>query len=197
MLNTYIKPYPCCRHLHGPIDAVLKISEEDRISIDQVDGVLVETYEVASHHKHKKVDNILDAQMSIPYVVTMALRDREMGFEQFASSARSDPQVLSWLDRVEVMADEKLTANYPRTRPALVTIRCKNGQELSELVEQPWGEPSNPMSDDAVAEKALNLCEPFIGSERTDILVSSVMEGNDLKSLIGVLAEPALVASPH
>jgi 2-methylcitrate dehydratase PrpD len=141
------------------------------------------------------VDNILDAQMSIPYVVTMALRDHAMGFEQFASSARSDPEVRSWLDRVQVVADQKLTDDYPRTRPALVKIRCKNGQELSTLVEQPWGEPSNPMSDDAVEEKARDLCEPFIGSERTDILVSSVMEGNDLKSLVDVLGEPSLFAN--
>ena len=100
MLGTYMKPYPCCRHLHGPIDAVLALAREQDLSMTGVRRVTVETYEVAAHHAGKRVLNVLDAQMSIPYAVAVALRDREVGLSQFSTGSRTDPEVASLLERV-------------------------------------------------------------------------------------------------
>ena len=38
MLETYVKPYPCCRRLHSPIDAALGLREKLGDNIDAVEG---------------------------------------------------------------------------------------------------------------------------------------------------------------
>jgi 2-methylcitrate dehydratase PrpD len=129
--------------------------------------------------------------MSIPYVVALALRDGAVGMEQFGESARSDALVRSCVERVEVVMDPELNADYPRTRPARVTIKRTDGRVLTSLVEQPLGEPSNPMDDAAVTRKARDLCSSFIGSERTETMISEVLEGSDLRSLMAGLASPS------
>ena len=193
MLNTYIKPYPCCRHLHGPIDAALALCELHHIGLADVDKVTVETYEVASHHKQKQIGTVLSAQMSIPYVIALTLRDHEVGIEQFSESARADQLVKSCVERVDVVMSPELDADYPRTRPAKVTIECADGRVLSSLVEQPLGEPSNPMSDTAVTHKVRNLCSPFVGSERTEALISQILQGDDVEHLMSGLANPPIL----
>jgi len=189
MLDTYLKPYPCCRHLHGPIDAVLALAERNNLSIGDVRGVTVETYEVAAHHRRRDIANVLDAQMSIPYAIAIALRDREVGLTQFGRSARSDARVRSLLERVDVVASDELTRSYPAKRPARVSIECEDGRRVAAVIGQPLGEPSNPLSDDALARKARSLCTPVIGDERTEALISGVLTGEDLDGVLAGLCE--------
>ena len=36
IMNTGIKPYPCCRYNHGPIDAVMELASENRLESDAI-----------------------------------------------------------------------------------------------------------------------------------------------------------------
>ncbi|WRL64185.1 NAD(P)-dependent oxidoreductase [Blastococcus brunescens] len=91
MLGMYVKPYPCCRHLHGPIDAILALQREEAIDPDAVDSVRVETFTAASRHGGKKIDEFLDAQMSIPYAVAVTMLHGIPGLEHFGDEYRDDP----------------------------------------------------------------------------------------------------------
>jgi 2-methylcitrate dehydratase PrpD len=83
MTRTYNKPYPCCRHVHGAIDAALDIREREGLSADDIESVRVETFAIAAHHDNKDIHHVLDAQMSLPYSVSVALVHGEVGMEQF------------------------------------------------------------------------------------------------------------------
>lgn len=97
MLNTYVKPYPCCRHLHAPIDAVLALKSQRSFDASEVLRVSVQTHRGAAKHDHQHYDGLLDAQMSIPYAVAAALVYDQVDLMAFGSQARANPKWPDWL----------------------------------------------------------------------------------------------------
>lgn len=182
MLRTYNKPYPCCRHVHGAIDAALAVRARERLEPEGIDSVRVETFAIAASHDGKEVDNLLDAQMSLPYSVGAALVHGEVGMDQFNDASRSDPRVRRIVDATEVVPDESFTARYPNARAARVLIRA-NGQEYSQEVMHPYGEPDNPMSDEAIDAKFRRLAGPVLGPHTTDRILQSAWAFDEPASL--------------
>ena len=174
VLDSYVKPYPSCRHLHGPIDAVLALKQEHGVTAADVEAVTVRTYTVASHHASTQVDSLLDAQMSIPFAVATALTHDEVGLVEFGSQARADAGVRDLVPRVEVVADAQADADYPGLRTAVVELRLRDGRVLSERVGTPYGEPGNPVSDEAMTAKLVRLATPVVGAEAAAALAEEL-----------------------
>jgi len=54
--SCYYKPYAACRHCHAPIEAALLLVNENTLSYDDIDSILVETYDLAVRgHDHCSV----------------------------------------------------------------------------------------------------------------------------------------------
>ncbi|MEU4314212.1 MmgE/PrpD family protein [Nocardia sp. NPDC024068] len=174
VLNSYVKPYPSCRHLHGPLDAVLALRAEHGIGLDDVAGATVRTYTVASHHAAAVVDSLLDAQMSIPFALATALAHDEVGLTEFGDQARRDPRIRDFATRVEVLADEQSDREYPRLRPASVELRLHDGRVVSHRVDLPYGEPGNPVTDTEMTAKFVRLAAPVIGAEVAEELAADL-----------------------
>ena len=188
MLQTYVKPYPCCRHLHGPIDAVLALSKQSPIDVDAVESVRVETFTAASRHGGKSVEDFLDAQMSIPYAIAVTLLHGVPLLEHFESDVRQDPRVRRLIDLVEVEEAEDCVRDFPAQRPARVTLRVA-GEERVLRIDQPYGEPSNPVLDDDLEAKLHRLAEPILGADRCKRIVSEVWSFDDPQELFTLLGE--------
>lgn len=141
--ETYRKPYACCRHIHGPIDAVLDVREE--VAFEDVERVRVETYTGAAHHDGTAVSTVLDAQMSLPYGVAVAFLEGRPALDAFAPP-RTDEPISSLMDRVTVVATEEMDDRYAAERPARTTVETVNGEVLERDVAFPTGAAENPMS---------------------------------------------------
>jgi len=174
LLDTYVKPYPSCRHLHGPIDAALALREEHGLSVGDVVAAEVGTYAVAAHHAHTEVDGFLDAQMSIPYAVAVALARGHVALAEFGDEARADTDILRLTKAVTVRVDDGAQELYPKARPATLTLRLRDGRTVRTTVDQPYGEPANPMSDESLAGKFHALVDPVLGAATADELVDAV-----------------------
>ena len=57
----------------------------------------------------------------------------------------------------EVHEEPELTHLYPDKRPAIVEIVTKDGNKFRERVDFPKGEPENPLSDNEIINKFMNL----------------------------------------
>ncbi|KAA9163581.1 MmgE/PrpD family protein [Amycolatopsis acidicola] len=183
LLRTYVKPYPCCRHLHGPIDAALQLRDQ---GVDRITKIVVGTYTVASHHNASTVDSFLGAQMSIPYAVAVALLCGEVGLAEFGDETRARRDVLALAAKVEVHADPEADAGYPRERPARVTVFAEGRDPASLRVAQPYGEPGNPVSDEALEAKFRRLCTPVLGESGVTAAIDAIRELKDLSFLPGL-----------
>lgn len=166
MLNTYVKPYPCCRHLHAPIDAVLAMKSQNSFDASEVMRVSVQTHRGAAKHDHQHHDGLLDAQMSIPYAVAAALVYDQVDLMAFGSQARANPEIARLAGSVSVEVSETIQADYPAKRSASVTLELRDGRHLTHLQPQPYGEPDNPLDDAALNHKFHAICDPVVGHER-------------------------------
>ncbi|NKQ51776.1 MmgE/PrpD family protein [Amycolatopsis sp. K13G38] len=180
MLRTYVKPYPCCRHLHGPIDAALRLREH---GLDGITRITVGTYTVASHHNASTVDSFLAAQMSIPYALAVALLCGEVGLAEFGDETRARPDVRALAAKVEVNADPAADAVYPKERPSLVTVFAEGREPAALRVAQPYGEPDNPVSDEALEAKFRRLCTSVLGEAGAGAAIEAIRELKDLSFL--------------
>lgn len=190
MRRTYVKPYPCCRHLHGPIDAVLALGEQAPVDVDALTGVVVETFDVAATHDLTDVRQFLDAQMSIPYAVAVALLHGVPALEHFGAEARDDPRVRRIVDMVEVHESAECTRDYPAMRPARVILHTADSQR-AHRIDHPYGEPENPVSDAALEEKLRRLAGPVLGDERCDAIIERSWTFDDPAALFACVAQPS------
>lgn len=181
LLKTYVKPYPCCRHLHGAIDAALAIVKEHHVDPKQIESVSVGTFGIATRHAGRRLDTILEAQLSLPFTVAVALQRGAVTLSDFGPATRTAPEILDLMTKIDVVLDDAADAAYPRSgRPAEVTVVLTDGTALRHRVEQPYGEPSNPLSDSDLESKARGLVEPIIGSEGATTLIDSAWNFDSL-----------------
>lgn len=187
VLHTYIKPYPCCRHLHGAIDAALALRSAHDLDPDQIKTVSIGTFATAAGHNGTDVATMMGAQLSVPYSVAVALRIGNVTLDDFSPAAVSDTTTLALMNRVELHVDEAAEAAYPRNgRPADVSITLKDGTTHSHRVEHPYGESANPVTDADLETKVRNLVEPILGTEGADYLIESAWTFKDTGFLAGI-----------
>lgn len=186
VLRTYVKPYPCCRHLHGPIDAVLALQEEAPIDPERVSSITVETFPAAARHDLRTVADFLDAQMSIPYAVSVTLLDGVPTLDHFGADWRRDPRIAMLMDKVEVRVADDCARDYPTMRPARLTVRTDEG-ERSVRIDQPYGEPSNPVTDPDLESKLVRLAGPVVGEGRCKRIIEEAWAFDDPQRLFAQL----------
>jgi 2-methylcitrate dehydratase PrpD len=146
--------------------------------------VRVETFPIAARHNGTDLDTVLQAQLSLPYTVAVALTRGAVTLGDFAADARSDATVRALMNRVTVTVDPDADAAYPRSgRPARTTVELAGGRTVSTWVQHPYGEPANPLSDAALEDKVRGLCEPVIGEAATKDLIDAVHRFDDLDFL--------------
>lgn len=189
MLDTYSKPYPCCRHLHGAIDSALAIRDQTGLSASEITAIHVETFSIAAQHDRSDIGHMLDAQMSLPYAIGATLVFGSLGIEQFGPSARADERVRRLMELTRVTADPDFTSEYPRTRGARVAVTA-GGQTRVATTEQPYGEPANPMTDQDIEAKFARFTQPLIGAQRVSSLIDLVWSFDDMSRFFAELATP-------
>lgn len=190
VLQTYNKPYPCCRHVHGAIDAALRIRQRPGFDVGSVEGISVETFAIAASHDRTDIENTMDAQMSLPYCVAVAVADGAVDMESFSEASQASERLRAMYSHVEVRPNDEYTASYPKNRPARVTIAAGGSNYVEEIL-QPYGEPSNPMSDADLDQKLRSFVTPVIGSDRTDELSHEVWSFGGTSALSSLLPAPS------
>ncbi|OUM90391.1 MAG: hypothetical protein BAA01_16245 [Bacillus thermozeamaize] len=183
IMEIYFKPYPCCRHLHAVIDAVKVLKARHLLDIDQIEAIDVGIYQVGQKHNHVQCEHLLDAQMSIPCAVALAITQDEVTLNSYLSGAYRQARVAALMQKVFVMVDDECEALYPRKRPARVTIRMKNGEVMTCFVEEPKGEGKIPFTDADVERKFMANCSPLLGEKLCKKVLDQVWHFEELSDL--------------
>lgn len=183
IMNAYIKPYPCCRHIHAAIDAVLLWQEKEGLDPNKLDSITVKTYNAASHHNNKNITNLLDAQMSIPYTLAVTLSTgRKPTLDKFDPPMADDQEIVSLMKKIEVVPSEEMESRYPQTRATTVIIEQANN-EYGEYAEYPKGSSENPLSEKELREKFLRLTDVFLKKEKSRELIKDTLNLEEIDNI--------------
>lgn len=150
--KTYTKPYASCRYTHPSVEAAIRMRSV--VKLEEVKEIVVKTYDLAvSGHDHTDIHGSYSAKMSIPYSTAAGFIFGKAGLQEFSEEEIKNPEVLSLAKKVKVLADENLSASFPKEQTAIVEIRTTDGRKFTERVDYPKGEPENHMTDKEFRER--------------------------------------------
>lgn len=173
--EIYFKPYPCCRHYHAAIDAVRALKAVHQFGAGDIVSGRIGLYGVGVlGHGHQKVHNLLEAQMSAPCAVALAIEDGNVTGLAFDERSISRPELRNLMMKLTTEVDAECESIYPSIRSGIVELSLKNGKQIYERVLRPKGESDNPMSDADLEQKFLANTEGLIGRNRARDIVRSI-----------------------
>ena len=170
IMKTSIKSSPAEYHSLSAIDAALRLRAQIG-EVAAIESVLVQSHDAAvdiigSEPEKWRPQSRETADHSLPYIVAAALADGEITDRQFAPGRFTDPALLALVQRVKIERHAGLSALYPGAVGNIVTVRLRDGRELTERVDHPLGHARNPLTDTQLETKFHALADARLGPER-------------------------------
>lgn len=168
-LRIAIKPYPCCRAIHAPIDALLALRAEHGLDLSDVESVRIgmprKCVDITGAPEDRKRNpaSIVDAQFSAHFGVTAALEKGSLGWEDYETQL-ANPRIREFLPFVSAYNDPQAQAEYPDQLSGSIEVKLKDGATLRQFVRVPLGEPENMLTIGQLRHKFRSLVEPYIGA---------------------------------
>lgn len=155
-LKTMLKRYACHITAHVPVTAALELKAKHGFSGADVASVAIATNEKAvSHHNITEPQDTMMCQYSVPFCVALALHRDPLDPRVFGEETLNDPSIRA------VCRNTTLT-EYPADKArgrlsTALTVRLKDGRELSIETHDFEGMPSLPLTREQLRAKFLRL----------------------------------------
>lgn len=186
VVRSYLKPYPCCRHIHPAIDALIELRREHGIGAAGIARIEVGTYDAAMPHAGLPWDTLNIAQLSFPYVMAVAAATGGVDLEAFSEASRARADLAALAARVSVAPDAQCNAEYPVHGPARVRVAMADGRVFEKYVGDPLGAPEQPMSQALLMDKFAMALASVLPAAPARSLAQSLY-ADDAQSLRGVM----------
>jgi 2-methylcitrate dehydratase len=186
-----MKAFPTEALTHAPISAVLKLIQENDLQPEDIERVHIRSLARAAdiladpskYDPHTKET----ADHSLPYVIAAAIVERQVTPAQFEPNKIMDPRIRGQLEKVEVTADPDIEAAFPELQRVIVTITTTRGDELTEQLDYPKGDPRNPLTDQEIEEKFDALAAPVLSDGARTQLKEAVWKLDRLDSVSALM----------
>jgi len=190
--DCYIKPYACCRHIQPAVEALIGLCNDEKIAVDEVTRIDVETYRIAAEHAHTGWDDFASAQLSFPFLIGLALTRRGVKMKDFTDAARRDPAYDRVARMLHVSAPAEIDRLYPQLRPARVTVTTPRGT-FTRQADEALGSRIVPLDDAGLKAKFDELVEPVLGAARAAELRDRLWDieaAADVRPIVELAAQP-------
>jgi 2-methylcitrate dehydratase PrpD len=184
--RRWVKPYPMNLTLHAPVEALLKILRDndlDHTDIVEIDAAWQRVEPFLAKHK---VSTVVSAQASLPFALAVASVHGRITVDQFTDETVADPVVQEMVTRTVVHQDEELFRKVTNSMPGRVTVRTKDGRELTDEVLYPKGNPSNPLTEEEFEAKFMNMAARVLGRDQASELYGRARELECVADVAGV-----------
>jgi 2-methylcitrate dehydratase PrpD len=189
ILQTSVKIHACCRYMHSPIDAVLKIVKENNLRPEQVKKVKVGILRAGApliadpiESKYKS-QSIVDAQFSMPFGAAAALLYGKAGLKEFQLSTIQSRPVREMMRKVVCIVDPELDRTFPKQWRATAEILTEDEKRYSTTVEYPKGDPENPLSWEEMIERFHDLTGQIMKKDQRLKIVEAVERLDGIKDM--------------
>ncbi|WP_343676741.1 MmgE/PrpD family protein [Paraburkholderia heleia] len=144
--NAYYKLYCCCRHIHPPLEAFLRLIDQYAIDADAIETIEVETYSGALRILNKTNPiSLIDIQYSIPYCLALAALKGREALLPLTIGALGLESVTALAKKVSLKIDPGMDRQFPAKTLARVTVLSQGRRFVSE-VTAPRGEAGDPLT---------------------------------------------------
>jgi 2-methylcitrate dehydratase PrpD len=159
-LITLIKQYACHITCQTPVQALEELRSEHGFCPNDIEMIVIAGIErmVLVNNIPEPADRMM-AQYSVPFCVALSMYRNIRDPDSFDEKVAENQEVLALCKRIEVVL-----APGPEEYGSLactVTVRLKNGIEVSRRVAEFKGTPGNPLNQEELKRKFLFLTSRF------------------------------------
>ena len=193
------KPYPHCRILHGPLDALNDVLTRHDIRVDEIEQIKawVEGFVMQPLWLNRRIEHVTQAQFSIAHGLSVGAHRVPVGKRWQSPEVVFDPSVIALMDRIvfEVHPDyERLLTGNAASRPTRIEVRAR-GQTFVGERRYPRGSPSpdptTRLSNDEISAKFLGNADGVLTAQQAQRALQALWEADtqaDVGSLMPLLA---------
>ncbi len=172
--ESYMKPYPSCRHTHCGIECALdirkRIAEGDKIKDVKV-YIYKNAIDIAGQIKVPRVSD--DAKFSVHYSLAVALLKGHFNLGDLDISA-IDEELLRVIDSIELIVDPSMEDRDKGIRGSKVVVTTEGGRVLEKTVLIPLGDAANPLTWSDLEEKLAACSEGLLSKENQEKLMENI-----------------------
>jgi 2-methylcitrate dehydratase PrpD len=187
MMQIGFKKFTACYLMQRIIDGITEMVEDQDVSADQVERVVVEVNptfpEIIKYEAPKNGD---EARFSMQHAAAAALLRQEITMATFDDDAVHDPQFTRHWNKVEVVV-------HPDWRRGImgdnnpVTLHLTDGRTLFKDCVISHGDPEDPLSDDEVRQKYRSCCTGVLQAANAERAADIIMTLDTLDDVRGLM----------
>jgi 2-methylcitrate dehydratase PrpD len=183
--NTY-KPYPCGIVIHPILDACLQLKRNHALNHGDIERVAINASPAAmALTDRRNATDEFQTHVSLYHWVAVAFIRGTARTTDMLTEVALDPAIVAFQERITAVRDEAIAPDA-----AEVVVSLRDGQKLTCRIEHCIGSESQPMTDEQLGEKFLDLAETSIGVERGRKLIAAC-RAIETASDVGVIARDA------
>lgn len=171
ILKVFFKQVPACNYAQTAAQAARRLREESTLDPAAITDVLVQVPYAAAHYPGcdyaGPFGSILQARMSIHFNVASALLHGDFDDSHYRDFASAD--ILALASRVQLAVDDDLTAQYPASQGAAVSVTTSGGQTFKAALDDVIAAPAAE-----VEGRFRAAVEPVLGKASTSRLLSVI-----------------------
>jgi 2-methylcitrate dehydratase PrpD len=201
VMETALKPYPCCRYMHAALDALVDLSatlgpaDVERMTVD-LPGPGVRLTGDPIDRKRRPA-NFVDCQFSMPFGAALAIDRGAADLIAFldAQDDLGDPALRALMDATEVTTTDAVSGLFPEKWAARVVVETDEGR-IERTVEIARGEPEDPLDWPAVEAKFADLLDAAAVPDAASDRLANVVRGLGAESGLDDLTDAFRGAAP-
>jgi 2-methylcitrate dehydratase PrpD len=145
-LEVRFKAYACCTSLHRCLDCFYMLLEKYKLHPEEIESIRATTSPTVDAwlFTSRELNNIVDFQFGMPYVMAMAAYGEKMGIDWQDWDKLTDPKIAKFAEKVSLKGDPK----FGETQLSTVEVIARGQTFRQELAG-----PTPKLSDQALVAK--------------------------------------------
>jgi len=184
IMECSMKAFPTEALTHTHLSATLKVVTTNNISYDQIESVtlttLAQAYDILFDQHKYRPESRETADHSLPYCIAVALVDHKITTQSFSDEKLKDPRIWEVIDKIKGEPSEEFEKMFPAKQPSKVVVKTKDGNEYSDYLEYPKGDPREPMTMEDLDNKFNALSSELLDGKRQKEIKEMIFECDDM-----------------
>lgn len=195
VLNITLKKFPSCGCNHAPIEAVLQMMAENRLTAADIASAETSISPYMARLVGAPYDPsgnaLVAAQFSVQYSVASAIMRGRLGLAELETEAAREPRVIDFARTVKVVVDDTRRGADLAGTSRLTT---RDGRSFTRTIVDLPGSPEAPMSDADFTRKAVECfgtgVAPLSATQARALLghIDDIDNIDDIAMVFGALA---------
>lgn len=186
------KKYPSCGLTQGSTDVILRLMGEEAFDGNDVERVEITvppyTYKLVGHPFQIGSNPKVNAQFSIRYCVANALLRKASRLAHFEEDAIRDPQVLKFVEKIDVVSDPVLEQRGHT--PLDIRVLTRSGKEYRRSMDFVPGFPEKPLTQKEHEERfrdCIDFTAKPMPEERLKSIIAAVNHLETMSDVRGLI----------